>query len=176
MNIKSINSIYKKFIEKVSYKNKLILVALIFVAFLLAGIKFFNTDFLKNTPKEQEQVQPTKEIPALAPIVRKDTYTISSENPPYFTWASFDPLAYKKGETQVVEVKIENEIPVDEVKVTMITDNYSKTYELELIEGTTKKGTWRGSWVVQDSYDSQYQAELYAKNESEESKVVVSFR
>jgi len=128
----------------------------------------------KNGTSSSPQ-QPEEEI-VLRKLTAGDTYTISSEKPPYFTEVGFDPLDYQKGETQTVELKIENETPVERVSVTMITDNYSKTYELELIEGTDKKGIWKGSWVAEDSHDFKYQAALEAESATESSQVVVTFR
>lgn len=155
-------------------QNVLIATALLLTAFLVVGIQFLPAGSLKST--SDEQVQSFEESQPPTPLIRKDTYTISSKNPPYFTWASFDPLDYEEGEVQVVEVKIENRNPVDMVGVIMITDNQSKDYKLELVEGTSRKGTWRGSWTTGDSHSSKYQAALYAKSESEESKVVITFR
>ncbi len=166
----------KKLIEKTSYQNRLILTALLLTVILVAGIQFFVEDFPRYTPKLQEKSQFIEEAQVTTPLVRKDTFTIRSENPPYITWASFDPLDYEIGETQVVEVKIENELPVEKVGVTIITDNQEKVHELELVYGTAEKGTWRGSWVAEDSKDFRYQAVLNAESAAESSEVVITFR
>jgi hypothetical protein len=111
------------------------------------------------------------------PLLRKDSYSISTATPPYITYASFDPLDIQKGETQTVAVKVENATQITSVEVTMIMDDHQEVHELQLVEGVDTDGTWQGSWQIGASSGiNNYQAKIEVQSQENTSEVTVTFR
>lgn len=88
----------------------------------------------------------------------KQTYMYSSTGVtgPVPSEVIVDPLTPPVGATQTILVKIKHASPVTNAGVLLHTDNKVSKFPLELIEGTTTEGTWKGSWMMPDSYDHVY--------------------
>jgi hypothetical protein len=147
-------------------KNLLIFLAIIFIfsIFIIAEV-YDVTDVkekINNSPLLQES----------------DTYNISSNEPgPKIYKATFAPLGGAvPGALQRALISVRYDAPVDSVDVNMIMDNGLHPISLELKEGTAEDGAWEGSWVVKDTHNAVYQAEILAKSGEETSRVVLSFQ
>ena len=120
------------------------------------------------------------------PSSRQETYYIQTDNPqnPQILQVDLDPFDVKKGETQTITVKVEEQgidmvTANSQVKAIVRTDHNSTqvSFELKKAEGTSSLITsWQGSWVCRDSHDKTYNAAITAVSGQGQSKVDLSFR
>lgn len=148
---------------------------LIFLAVLLAlGIfvlprAFDKTDAVKELSGGNGSVTPQ--------LPDSDTYNISSNEPgPKAYKATFAPLGGAiPGVTQKVFVSVRHDMPIKSISVNIIMDGGSHPISLKLDEGTDTDGVWIGEWIVNDTHNSIYQAEIKASSGKETSKIVLTF-
>jgi hypothetical protein len=117
-----------------------------------------------------------KENPAEHPSLPqgKQTYFIQS-NPqsPRFIKAVIDPLDVKVGDTQTMEVALEDtEAPIRSLVAHIETDTGTTTQTLALKEGNASKGTWGGSWIVHDTHSKTYRTIFLATNTKNETSSI----
>ncbi len=67
-----------------------------------------------------------------------------------------DPLDSPKGSKQTVSIELEYNKPIAGVTVTVDTDNGSKTYDMALVSGDNKIGTWVATWTMEDSHEKNF--------------------
>jgi hypothetical protein len=77
---------------------------------------------------------------------------------------TIDPLDPKSGATQTITVDLVSDSPVTSSSLTIITDNNQKDITLEKITGDELKGTYQGSWQVDDSYENRYSFRFLLKS------------
>ena len=161
-----------------SKKNFLIITALVIVGLFFIFLRVYDQNEYQRSPgagsvevfEEEDDTPPLPE--------GKDTYFISSgEEGPQLYEATIDPLgSAEPGVQQEISVKARNETPIQSISVTMILDNGTYAVPLELVEGTEFDGIWTGSWGVQDTHESIYQAAIEAKSEEKTSRIVLTFQ
>lgn len=69
---------------------------------------------------------------------------------------TIDPLDPKIGSTQTITLEIESPTPLKSAEITLTSDNQEKTLDLKLKSGDSLKGTYTGSWQVDDTFDIKY--------------------
>lgn len=87
-----------------------------------------------------------------------------------------DPYDPKPGEKQTVSINVKDKVPVRSVAVTLKTDNSSKKYNMDLVEGTELEGRWEASWMVDDTHDHTYHAILETVGEKGSTSVDITLR
>jgi hypothetical protein len=144
---------------------------------------FFGMSPFKPTPTptpKENTWEPYKGQPKPLVMFGKQTYQIngSTKGAPKISEASFDPIDVKKGGTQIITVKVLDEkSEVTGVTVTMWTDNKNTDVQLKLSTGTTKDGSWAGTFKLDDSYDYIYHATINARNaDNKAMSVTVTFK
>lgn len=140
---------------------------LIFLAVLLALGIFVVNNWSSSSPPSSYQ-------PGLP---ESDTYNISSNEPgPKVYQATFAPLGGAvPGVTQKVLVSVRHDMPVDSISVNMIMDGGSHPISLKLDEGTDTDGIWVGEWLVDDTHNTVYKAEIESVSGKEKSKITLTF-
>lgn len=105
----------------------------------------------------------------------KQIYSINSGagNEPRGTRIIVDPLDARKGQQQTLFLDAEYVKPIEAVSVTLTMDNLSKTYPLKLTSGTGEKGTWSGTWTIEDDHEKIYDMKFTLKYNGKES--IISF-
>ncbi len=100
----------------------------------------------------------------------RQIYTIESGagNEPRGTRIIVDPLDALKGQPQTVFLDAEYDKPIESVNVTLIMDNLSKTYPLSISSGTATKGTWSGTWTIEDDHEKNYAMKFALKYNGKE--------
>lgn len=165
---------------------------IIFLSLAILVVTTFVFSFLSPHGKRQlplpltpptVTLNPPTKTPTPQPIIPiasgKQIYNVSrgsGSSGPAITQVTLDPLDPKIGETQVVSVKIEHKVPVQSVSVTIRGDTSQFPYNLTLKEGTPTSAVWEGSWVVDYTYDYDYQAVVEAKDATEATQVTLTFR
>ena len=127
--------------------------------------------FLSEAPNRLRKENPA-EHPSLSQ--GKQTYFIQS-NPqsPRFIKAVIDPLDVRVGDTQTMEVELEDiEAPIVSVAAHIETDTGTTTQMLALKEGNASKGTWGGSWIVHDTHSKTYRTIFVATNTKNETSSI----
>lgn len=152
----------------------LAVVALAAIWYAVMYYQFAATDtaqkpLAQNTPK----VEAARPLPT-----GRQPFTISSgeKNVPRITGGYIDPYDPKIGAAQTIAVNVEDENPVDSVRVAIETDRGSKTHLLKLASGTRNKGTWEGSWRIDDSYNQRYRAILIATSRTGKATIELTLR
>ena len=69
---------------------------------------------------------------------------------------TIDPLDPRSGSTQTISVVVHSTSAVQSVVVVIGTDHQEKTLNLQLTSGDSQKGTYQGSWQIDDSYENKY--------------------
>jgi hypothetical protein len=69
---------------------------------------------------------------------------------------TIDPLDPQPGSTQTISVVIHSTSAVQSAVVIVGTDHQEKTLNLKLSSGDSLKGTYQGSWPVDDTYSQKY--------------------
>jgi len=114
---------------------------------------------LSNNSITVTSPQKLKPTPTPNPIIKGiETYTISQgkTNGPKMTKAVIDPHDPNIGVTQKFTLFVNHTKPVTIAKITLISDNKTKTYNLKLSEGTPLNGQWSGSWKIDDTHNQIY--------------------
>lgn len=86
---------------------------------------------------------------------------------PKMSSVTIDPLDPQNGAAQTFTIDLESESPVTNADIIIITDNKENSISLKLIEGDPLKGTYQGSWQVNDSFDTKYAARYILKSEKD---------
>lgn len=79
---------------------------------------------------------------------------------------TISPLDPQPGSTQTITLIIHSASPIQNAVVTVGTDNQKKTLNLQLTSGDSFKGTYQGSWQVDDTYDEKYFLHYLLKSEN----------
>lgn len=100
----------------------------------------------------------------------KQSYSINSGsgNEPRGTRIIVDPLDARKGEKQTVYLDAGYTKPIESVGVTLIMDNFSKTYPLSVTGGDATKGTWSGTYTIEDDHEKIYAMKFALKYNGKE--------
>lgn len=149
---------------------------------LLAAAAFAVSDLQKRQEAPPSEVLETPG-PAPSPtpteiLQGRETYTIgqASDARPKIDRLVVNPHDPKVGETQTLEVRVADTSPVQSVEVSVTTDNGSANVPMTLVEGDNNRGTWRGSWQVNDTVLYRYVVTIRAVSADSESKVDVGIR
>ncbi|MCR4280070.1 MAG: hypothetical protein NUV82_01435 [Candidatus Komeilibacteria bacterium] len=87
-----------------------------------------------------------------------------------------NPLDPKKGTIQTVTLAINSESPVTKASIIVYSDSQEKNVNLKLISGDFLKGTYQGSWEVNDTYNNKYALRYILKAEKNTFDNVSYFR
>lgn len=161
-------------------------VALILVVGLLAGVYFLPESFFFPKSKlasrqEETTIKPTPtHIPTPRPIPHGPLgFTVgqSDRTVPQISRGTVDPYYPEKGSTQSMTIQVNHTQPVTAVVATVKTDNgVSQPYPFTLVDGTSIKGTWKGSWTINDSYLYTYAVIFTATSGEKTATVEVTMR
>jgi len=107
---------------------------------------------------------PSKTGPSPTPIPYKipgglQTYRFSNGSEmkgPKIQSATIDPLDPANGAKQTITLEIESDSPVTSTEIIVTTDKKKKNIDLKLTDGDPQKGTYQGSWQINDSYLTMY--------------------
>ncbi len=113
------------------------------------------------------------------PIVKGiETYSISQGKTPgpLMSKATINPNDPEIGARQDFSILVTHNLPITAVKVTLKTDNETKSYNLSLASGTTTDGQWSGSWSITDTYLHKYVFIIEATDGTNTSKVSIPVR
>ena len=98
-------------------------------------------------------------------------------NIPLFGSGEINPYDPALGAEQSVIIDVAFADGVDAVSVLVQTDNKdSGPYSLALVSGTKKRGQWKGSWKMNDSYLYIYALTLKAESTASASTVQIALR
>jgi hypothetical protein len=148
---KFIKKVHLPKIPKRFLAGMLILVAMFAV---IASVFYFYRQYKSRfSPTPTATPLPVRPLPS-----GKQTYMYSSTGVtgPVPSEVTIDNLTPPVGTNQTILVKIKHASPVTKAGVILHTDNKVTKFTLELIEGTATEGTWKGSWIMPDSYDHIY--------------------
>ena len=150
----------------------LVILALLGVIFYLNKPKNWFGNLVKS-PEPIPSPLPIRPLPS-----GKQIYNYSSTNVPGPVpyQVVVDPLTPNVGDLQTVIVKIRYDSPVTSANVNLYTDNGIANFPLELTEGTTTDGTWKGSWKMPEKYDYTYYLEFDIKSEKDNYNKGLRFR
>lgn len=151
----------------------LAVVALAAIWYAVMYYQFAATDTAQKPFAQPPQVEAARPLPT-----GPQAFTVSSgeKNVPRITGGLIDPYDPKVGAAQRITVNVEDENPVDSVRVSIETDRGSKTHILKLMSGTRNKGTWEGSWRIDDSYNQRYRAILIATSKTGKAVIELTLR
>jgi len=175
---KKIKKSFKK-LKKKSCGDSLLLFILgcLAISFILASKKL--PGLVSNKPSPTPTPTLSLSQPTARPIPNgKRRFVINGGKryAPQFKKGFIDPLTPKKGEKQTVGIEIENPVPVSSVILTMLTDHKKTDIPMKLTAGTEKKGTWQGSWQVDDNYLQNYQLKLIAEASNGKQETTITIR
>lgn len=180
-----------------------VIISLIILIGFLSWLLFFapEKNFLTQLPgvKQSRQAMPqyqketfpevtaspdqstVEEEPTRAPKpigTGRKGFTISSgkQNVPQFGKNYLDPIDPDQDSQQEIIIAAENSVPIDNVQVTIKTDNKETPVEMKLAEGTEADGIWEGSWTVDDTYLYNYKIEVVASAANGEQKATLTLR
>ena len=84
---------------------------------------------------------------------------------PRFLMAVIDPQDVLPGETQHLEVIVEDKLGIAKVSTyTELDEGKVETLDLELIAGTKQRGRWSGDWIVHSTHNTTYRTTFIAEN------------
>lgn len=84
---------------------------------------------------------------------------------PRFLMAVIDPQDVLPGDTQRLEVMVEDKAGIAQVTTkTELDGGKVETLKLELIAGDKKRGRWAGEWVVHSTHKTTYRTTFIAEN------------
>lgn len=173
---------------KAAFGRPLVLIILLFILVNL----FLISRYLSKRQKLIPQVQkPTaeEELPLYQDEIQKGPtprplpqgkigFTVgqSDKSGPQFRRGFIDPYDPKVGERQAISITVKDEAPVRSVSVAIISDNGSKKYQMDLVEGTELDGRWQVSWEVKDTHLYTYNVVLEAVGKRGAQKVEMTLR
>ena len=118
--------------------------------------------------------------PTPIPFTHKGSmkFTISSGggDGPKMTKCAIDPLDFSSSPKQTFTVDVTHGTPVTSVTAVWVSDNKQKDVALNLATGSATKGTWEGSWSVDDTAWYRYQIAVRATDGTNTSTVTVTLR
>lgn len=95
---------------------------------------------------------------------------------PQIQTATVDTLTPPMGSTQTVTLTIKNDSPITNATATLVTDNTSQNYPLELTKGTATDGTWTGILKMNDTTGCIYHIDFVMVSPSGSSTNALTFR
>lgn len=171
----------KKVTKKVSSPkiSKTLIKGLVFVVLIAAGVSIYyfsqngREGGLFSTPEPTLEPGPIRPLPEGKQIYQ---YSSSNVKGPVPNEVTVDPLTPKVGTAQTIFVKIKYTSPVTDASINLHTDNKVTNFPLELVEGTTSDGTWKGSWLMPGIYDHNYYLEFDIKSNQDNYENGLRFR
>lgn len=108
----------------------------------------------------------------------KGSFSVSTDKEgPRMTTVDLDPYDPASGSSMLISVTATNTEVVTSVTAMMETDHKtSQTIPFTLSGGTDKKGTWQGTWMVDDSYLYTYNLKITATSTNGEHYNVLTLR
>lgn len=187
--MKKTNKIKKIFKKEQIRKNGLFVVMLVLV---FGGLYFYAQSTEAPNVPDIPDISDNPNVPNIpgtpiktpeqtyvpAPSDRGQSFTVSSSDKSGPRLVSFfiDPFDPEVGQEQLGSVYVKDSEPVTSVVMTIITDNKSVAYELQLVNGTELDGHWQGSWVVDDTNDDIYEIPISATSSRGTSEVHVTLK
>ena len=173
-------------LENSSGMKKALPVLAVLAAFFLGFWLLKNTSVATNKNKTS-QANLTSTItskyahyPVPGPLhIGNETYLVSSgagSVGPNIQSVILEPLDPKKGEVQIIKVKVGSNDTMKTVSVTVNTDYDVKTYNASLKEGTKINGIWEVLVTSSDTHDYIYRVRVDASDSKDESSVTVAVR
>ncbi len=129
-----------------------------------------------DTAQKIIRMSPT---PAPKPIPSgKTNFNVSGgkKAAPQFKEGTIDPYDPAQGQKQKITINLESQTPVTKVVSVISTDNQQQNIQMTLVSGDETTGTWEGSWVVDDSYEQNYQLKLTASNAEDAQEATIMLR
>ena len=125
------------------------------------GLKYFTSSPIPKITTTSNTPTPTPTVTKSRIILPsgEQIYTFSHGDlvvGPKIKTATINSLVPNTGDTQTISVVIKHNSPVTSAQATVNMDNFSQTYPLKLVTGTSSDGTWEGSWPVESTYETQY--------------------
>ncbi len=159
--------------KEINYSPKTLTILARLVLVLLVGAGFWlGKDYLKTVetfPASSKTPTPTESSGGqVADSSNRTPYTLPSGSQTYrfshgedvvgpkIQTVTIDPLDPQNNATQTISLEIESESSVQSAVIIVSTDNREKTLNLKLISGDSQKGTYQGSWQVDDTYENKY--------------------
>jgi len=161
-------------LSKILVKGVFLLVIL-----LIAGSLIYYFSQNKQNGEPSGSPEPTLEPGPIRPLPEgKQVYHYSSSNVkgPVPSEVTIDPLTPNVKTVQTIFVKINYSSPITSASVNLHTDNKVTNFPLELVEGTTSEGTWKGSWLMPGTYNYNYYLEFDIKSDQDNYKGGMRFR
>jgi len=146
--------------------NKKIYFLIIGIVLLLAigfGL-FFRQDIADKLEdiKTSESSDVVEESPALSERVKKFSISGKSESGPQFVEeVTIDPFTVKIGEVQYFTIWIEDPIGIEKTTLEIETEDKPEITDMELIEGSPKKGKWIGYWTAKNLFEEDYHLAIF---------------
>jgi len=114
---------------------------------------------------------------SFTPSSRAETYFVRSGlEGPNITEVIIDPFMPDIGEVQYFIVKANFENSINQVSISLKTDNGVNNLDLKLSEGSDMEGTWMGSWEVKDTNINIYEADVKVASQAEVSSVYLTMK
>ena len=165
-----------------------LLISLFVYFFLKNENNLFKNDLTLVSVESDRRSKLPSVSPSLPPGPTSIPYTLPSGPQTYrFSHGSnvtgpkiqtmiINPLDPKKGTTQTVTLAINSESPVTKASIIIYSDSQEKDVNLKLISGDFLKGTYQGSWEVNDTYNNKYALRYILKAEKNTFDNVSYFR
>lgn len=93
------------------------------------------------------------------------SYTISMDVFPNMTSFTANPFAPLTGESQQLDVAINDQSPIVSVQITIATDHGSTIVPANISAGSSVDGTWTATWQMTDTYCTNYSFKIQATDQ-----------
>jgi len=102
--------------------------------------------------------------------------SMSEKTWPKMSKVVMDPIDPSLLQKQTISVELNDTAPVTSVTATLKLNDKTKVLNLALVEGTSLKGRWEGSWTASGGYDEYYHLLIEAVSATGKSHIEMVIR